>query len=547
MKKIEACILVFFCLSFCTIAQKTNLSEGTVSHVTSTNIYVSLNSSEGIEANDTLVVLIKDKWIKALKVEIVSSKSCLTKSIVNDQILVGYKVMAPLKFKSLNTKESLNSTQKDLTNTTDTTKTNLDTASNVNTSNKKVKLDLVKQIFNIRFSVSTNGSMDNSEKQYNRIRYSLNFDINNINGGKFSLENYITYRRRFGEGVTQASFNEDFKIYSMSLNYEASKNTSFALGRRINNRMANMGAIDGIQTEYKYKKLFFGAFAGFRPDDLDYSFNMKLLQFGGVVSHEADKGKGQMQTSIALAEQKNNGNTDRRFIYIQHINSVFNNINLFYSLELDVFQKINGVVYNKFNLTSTYASLRYKPFKKLSLTTSYDNRKNVIYYETYRSYLDQLLTQETRQGFRLNTNYNITKTININATGFYRYQESRPEPTKNYTFNFTKSQIMGPGSTLNFSLNNMKTYYFNGNIYGARFTKEMFKSKLSTEFNYRKVNYIFTSVEQPNMVQDIFGLSLNTFGKKGSSLLLSYEGTFEPLVKYNRYYVTFSQRIRNKK
>jgi hypothetical protein len=549
MKIIGIYILLCIGLSYITHAQDIPLDgQGTVSHVTTANIYVSFPSTNGININDTLLVLINKEWRKALKVEMVSSKSCITTAIVTEEIKLGFKVEFPTKTVQLQNQVQEIS-QLDSIKKADSLSKNIsqeDSISIAKENAKKAELEKVKQTFNLRLTVSSNGSMDEAEKQYNRIRTSLNFEMNNINGGKVSIENYLTYRRRFGVGVTQSTFKEDFKVYTMAVNIDANKNTSIAFGRRINNRMANMGAIDGVQSEYKYKTVVFGAFAGFRPSDLDYGFDKTLLQFGGVISHETDKGKGQMQTSLAFAEQKNNGNTDRRFLYFQHSNSIFKTLNLFYSLELDIYQKVNNVVSNKFNLTSTYISLRYKPFKKLSITTAYDNRKNVIYYETYRTYVEQLLTQETRQGYRLSANYNMLKTLFINASGFYRYQQSRPEPTKNYVVNVTKSAIMGPGSSLNFNFNAMNTFYFDGNIYGASFTKELFKSKMSTELNYRKVNYSFVNPEQPNMVQQIFGVSLNVFGKKSSSLLLSYEGTFEPLKKYNRYYVTYSHRIRSK-
>ena len=47
--------------------------------------------------------------------------------------------------------------------------------------------------------------------------------------------------------------------------------------------MANMGAIDGIQSEYKLNKFIIGAFAGTRPDFTDFTFNPSLNQFGAYV------------------------------------------------------------------------------------------------------------------------------------------------------------------------------------------------------------------------------------------------------------------------
>ena len=68
-------------------------------------------------------------------------------------------------------------------------------------------------------------------------------------GGNFSTQQYITYRHRYGIDQQQGFYN-DFKIYTLALTYDKGNNNA-TLGRRINNRITNMGAIDGIQYERK--------------------------------------------------------------------------------------------------------------------------------------------------------------------------------------------------------------------------------------------------------------------------------------------------------
>lgn len=538
MKKILLILLVL--TGSVAYAQKSRLVEGTVSYVTSRSVYVKFENAQSLTAKDTLMVMINNQWTKSLIVQNVSSKSCITTSFVDNGILVGFKVGYYQRIEEKKVEKS------QTTNIIEVKKDSIP-LSKTNSVQIEEKTKARKQTYNGRISVSTNGSMNEAEKGYNRIRTAFSFNVNNINGGKFSFENYITYQRRFGVEQTERNFNDDFKIYSLAISYDVSDNTNLSLGRKINNRMANMGAIDGLQIEHKYKKIVVGGFGGFRPDDLDYGFNALLLQFGAFAAHETEKAKGLIQTSLAFAEQKNNYKTDRRFVYFQHSNSIVKNLSLFYSIELDLFQNVDSLKSNKINLTSTYISLRYKPFKKLSITTSYDNRRNVIYYETYRTYIDQLLNQETRQGVRLNVNYNISKLLHFNASVFYRYQESKPQPTKNYVANLTFSQIPSLNASLSLNVNAMQTYYFSGNIFGARLNKDLFKGILSAELNYRKVDYKFFNTEQPRLKQDIVGFSANIYGKKRISFMFSYEGTFEPNQNYNRYYITLSQRFKSKK
>jgi hypothetical protein len=198
-------------------------------------------------------------------------------------------------------------------------------------------------------------------------------------------------------------------------------------------------------------------------------------------------------------------------------------------------------------LTSTYFSLRYKPSNKISFTTSYDNRKNIIYYETYRSYIEQLINQETRQGFRLQMNYRILPLINLSLSSFYRFQSNRPDPTKNYFANLSFSQIPKLKASFNMNFNYMNTYYFSGSILGTSITKDLFKGLVSTELSYRKVDYRFFNKDQGTLNQHIWGFSLNIYGKKRTSLMVSYEGTYEPNVQYGRYYLSLTKRFRSKK
>jgi hypothetical protein len=69
---------------------------------------------------------------------------------------------------------------------------------------------------------------------------------------------------------------------------------------------------------------------GSRPDYSNYGYNLDLLQFGGYVNRSDSIGDGTMQNSIAVMQQMNNSKTDRRFLYLQHNNNIFNKTSLFF-------------------------------------------------------------------------------------------------------------------------------------------------------------------------------------------------------------------------
>ncbi|MEY4954515.1 MAG: hypothetical protein RI981_600 [Bacteroidota bacterium] len=514
-------------------AQENSVITGLISYISKNEIYVRFPTTQDLIIGDTLSVWDNQNWQKALVIESLSSQSCKARNFSSIKLDIGAKIHFTPKI-----------------TTTINKKNDYALVPYLDVAKKEEKKSIVNtkiQQIDARISVSTNGSRVKNARDFDRFRTTASLDIHHIQDSRLSLESYITFNHKLGTPINDSTFRNDFKIYALALSYASEKGVIISLGRKLNNRLANMGAIDGLQVEKSFRKFTWGTFAGTRPDVQDYSFNKELTQFGGFLAHESETTNGPIQTSLAFAEQKFKSATDRRFIYFQHSNAYLKNLQLFYSVECDLFQHVDSVQTNRWDLTSMYLSLRYKASNKLSFTTSYDNRKNIIYYESYRNFLDQLLNQETRQGFRMQMNYRVHPLAYLSLSGFYRYQSNRPDPTKNYVANLSISQIPKLQASVNLNFNYMDTYYFSGTIWGASVNKDLFKGFLSTEFSYRKVDYLFVNKEQGTLNQHIWGASVNMYGKKRTSLMLSYEGTIEPTIQYGRYYLTLTQRFRTKK
>jgi hypothetical protein len=535
--KLKVVYFIFLMASFPLAGQAQQVMiEGNVTFKSSKNIYVRFNSTEFIRTGDTLFIKVADNWIPALIVNQKSSTSCVCTSYTTENMVVGQLVSFFPKFIPIPEKKPSEDVIPEtipLIVTPDTVK------------NDSVVRKIKKQLINGRLTFSTNASInsDNSSN-FQRIRTAFSVNVQNIRNSAFSTQAYITYRHRYGIDQITTNFYDDFKVFTLAVQYAPGDKFNVWVGRKMNNNMANMGAIDGIQTEYKINKLIIGAFAGSRPDFTDFSFNPALNQFGAYLVRNDKTDSGMAQTSIAIAEQQNDFKTDRRFIYLQHNNSLIKNLNLFLSSELDLYKKINGEVSNTPNITSVYLSLRYRLRKNLSISTSYDNRRNIIYYESYQTYIDQLLAQETRQGFRVQMNYSPFKSISINASTFYRYQGDNPTPTKNYVGNINFNNIPGLKMNVAVNANVLESYYFKGTIIGGRVSDDFLKGKINAELNYRNVNYTFFNSES-SLQQHIAGFNLNFNLLKKTSLILSYEGTFEPKTTYHRYFITAIQRFKN--
>ncbi len=282
---------------------------------------------------------------------------------------------------------------------------------------------------------------------------------------------------------------------------------------------------------------------GSRPDYQDYSINLNLLQFGGYIGHlYRNKANREMKTTFAVVEQKNNGATDRRFAYLQHYNALAKNLYFFGTAEMELYQKINGEQKSTFNITNLYFMLRYRAMRNLSFSASYSARTNLIYYETYKDFVDRLLEDEALQGFRFSVNYRPVRKLSIGVRGGYRSRKDDPKPTKNVRAYVSYSNVPGINASATLSATLLETAFLKGQIYSLRLSKDLVPGKLFGSFSYRYVKYDYTYM-LGNALQNVGDLNLTWRIMKKLSLSVAYEGQFESSFSYNRIYINLLTRF----
>ena len=531
-------ILFLILVSFKYICAQENsvlkMIEGKVEYISSQFVYVNFENTEGLNSGDTLFVKYQFKYIPKLIIESLSTRSSATKLIIG-KIDKGTNVYGFIK---------LNKKEKGATILEPVTANNTNEAVIIDTTEFIGFKKIDKGLYG-RFSLSSYSSVSNNTNQidYQNWRYSLSLNADHFSNSKFSFSNYVTFRYRADEwNYVKSNFSDALRIYDISLKYDFNPSTNVIIGRKINRKVANIGAVDGIQFETKYKKFIVGGIFGSRPDYRNYGANINLLQFGGYLNRTDSLGNGSMQNTISLFQQMNNMATDRRFIYFQHSNNILPKTNLFLSSEIDLFEKINNKIKNDLRFTSLYLSLRYSPFRWISVSTSYDARKNVIYYETFKSYADQLAESALRQGFRIRINLRPIKYVFFSAYSGYRFRESDVKPTRNFGGSLTHSRIPYLNLSVNLSYINLSTNYLEGNIFGARLSEDLFNGLIYATFGYRNVDYSFITNDS-KLKQDIAQVDLSFRINKSISFSINYEGTYEAKSSYSNIYANFMTRF----
>ena len=525
-------IALLVCVSLSANAQRE--FTGKVTYVTSQHVYARFDGANDLLAGDTIFIQMDGQLKPLMVIESKSSYSAVGNPFPGVQVSLGQEVVGRSQSKS-KVEEKAEQVKPV------STESNLSASDSIGQTKAEGEF---KQDIRGRISLSSYSSLSNAtSSDTHRMRFSLSLQANHINNSRFSAETYTNFSYLTSDwAAVQDNLFNALKIYSLAVRFQAGKQTDICLGRKINPNLSNVGAIDGLQFETGSKAFRFGAVAGFRPDYSDYGFNADLFEYGTYVAHQYKNEEGAIRSSLAFFNQTNNGKTDRRFLYLQHSNSLAKNLFLFLSSEVDLYKNQDSISSNTFRLTSFYISAHYRFNRQLWLDASYDNRKNVIYYETFKSLVDQLMEEATRQGVQFRLNYRPVELITIGFNANYRKRDSDPKSSTSYHGFLSFNQVPALDATVTLSANVLKTVYIDGSVFGLRIYKDFVDGKLSSSVGYRYVDYQFSGGGN-SLLQHEIELDLSWQITRKFSLSANYELTIESKDNYNRIYINLTKRF----
>ncbi len=530
MKKRIIILFLFIAVSILYSQQNKIVVEGKISYLSSQNIYVKFTSTTGIKIGDTLFAKSKNELVPVVVVKYISSKSCSGKKLISTKFEIGATLLALIEREEVIEPRGLIVVEE----------------ANKSIPEKKVKRGRNKRNGEItgRLSLSSYGNVSSmNSADYVRWRYTFAARSQKFQSSNFSFDSYISFNYRSTEwSYIKNNISDALKIYSLAIDYQFNENLNLTFGRKINRNISNIGAIDGVQLEGKFNNFTSGLIVGFRPDYLNYTLNTNLFEFGGFINHSFLFNSGNVQNSLALFQQTNNSKIDRRFLYFQHSSSFIKKIHVFLSSEVDLYKRTNNIPESTFSLTGLYLSFRYQPIRELSFQTSYDSRKNVIYYETFQNYSDSLYDNATRQGLRFRVNIRPLNRLNINLSYGYRFRTGDLKTSENYSGNISYSNLPFISGTFGVSYNHLTTSYLKGVIYSTRYSRDILSGILFGSINARFINYIFIN-NAPDLQQLVFSADLSWRIMRKLSLSLNYEGTFEKEFSYGRIYFNITKRF----
>lgn len=512
IKVINKLFIFVFLFEVILFGQEKEKIFGVVSFISSQYVYIKLNSTDGINQNDSLYLVNSNKL--AGVVQFMSSNSIAAKYL--EVLKVGDSLYTYV-IKVINRQEN---------------KKNEDSLINVQLIQpQKTKSEFKKfspKTYILRMSVQSYSDLNNYDNTA-RYRYSFSFDKQKFLDEKMGLKSYfiINYNKR-KSSTQQNDIKDLLKIYDLSFEYEINKNHSFRFGRSLNPNIFSIGSIDGAQYFFKKEENLIGAIIGSRPDYSNYWFNLKLLQFGLFYNRIDSINSKNMDNTIAFIEQTNELKSDRRYLYLQHRNNLIPLTNIFISSEIDFFDVDKGISEKKLNLVSLYSLVSFKPMRQINLNLSYDARKNVYYLESFKNTIDTLIENELRQGFRVSAFIRPINLFYINLQYGRREIKKDTKPSENYGMTIGFNNLPLIYTNINFGFNNYQTTLFKGENYTIHLTKNLFWD-LMLNSNFRL--YQFTQIQS------------------GRLLIERYIeiGMFINLLRNLSFSINFEQKLNNEK
>jgi predicted porin len=118
-----------------------------------------------------------------------------------------------------------------------------------------------------------------------------------------------------------------------------------------------------------------------------------------------------------------------------------------------------------------------------------------------------------------------------------RFMKSDPRPSKTFNGTASYSNLPGIKALLSLSANLMQTSYLDGQVYGARLSKDFIQGKISTMLNYRYVDFKYANVNS-ELRQNIGEIDLTYQFNKKLYMSVNFESTFQDKENFNRLYLS---------
>ena len=473
-------ILIYFIIYGYIYSQESVHFEGAITYITTDQVYTNIGMNNGADVGDTLKVLRRGQELGLIHITSIANKSSVSESLVPiSQFQLGDRVvLEKIKHDILVLDEKI-------------------IIQDSKPSTKKIRRKW-RQSGNI--SLRYMSTQYSNKTTINRSIGMMNYRLRSIGFLKPNL--WIYGRSNLLSG--------DFNLYQARITLGQTNSKFYMqMGRVFSSNLSGLGATDGLVASTNLVKgITLGVLGGYLPAQKNMNFSKDVIKTGGFVHIKTKTKNMRLSGSVALAQQKFKGNTDREFVYWTWRSDYKKSLTLSVNQTLDLYSGQSIGTRSSLTPTSNQISLRFRPISGLSIQSRYSGRRQVLYFESEQTLPDSLFQDELRSGWYNAFNWsndwfgNIQFGVNLRSQEsfdrpasviVFGYQTPNQKNKRSYRFktNFIRNDLLtGMRLVLGVdqSLNKNNSLYVDADFYSYGYgnkTADYFQTRISTGVNWR--------------------------------------------------------------
>lgn len=255
------------------------------------------------------------------------------------------------------------------------------------------------------------------------------------------------------------------QVYEFGLFHDGEEVASeWGIGRIVAPYVRGVGFIDGAYIARSLNDSYkIGLAGGTTPDPEGTGLDFDRRKLGVFIAYETGEySASRMTLSAAFSSEYEKSTVSRDFLYLQGTFSRFGRLTMYHSVEVDLNRDWRyDALGDRFTFTNYLGNATLTVHRSTRLFVSYDNRKNIRYYET-RLVPDSLFDETTNQGVRGGLNVRFSDRVSMRASSGIRFRSDAFDDPVTGSFSVRLNRFPGQRQSLAMYFTYVKTQFTTG-------------------------------------------------------------------------------------
>lgn len=341
----------------------------------------------------------------------------------------------------------------------------------------------------VGFQFFRSADRKNPDYNYYQPGLTIHADLLRIQGSHYSFSTNTHIRKTYSNRDLRSA-NYPVRVYEMALTYQNDAVPySYQVGRISSPVINGIGYFDGGLYSHRIRPtLSVGGFIGTEPDYRKSTPQTKTSKLGAYVHYmHAFSQTVKSNSTLAFSGQYLNGNIDREFVYLQNDVTLGSRVYVYQNAEFGINRSDLSRRQSTLEISNIYLMTRIRPLRTVSVTASYDARKNVFLVQTYKAIPDSLFDDALRQGLRGDISWRVTRQLTLSAGSSVRTRKGDSQKTWLHSAGFYYYNLFETQINVNFRAFSTHTPYTTARSYSTSVSRQF--HRLYSSVSLRTYDY----------------------------------------------------------